>query len=178
MMLNIKSLLFYALTLAPLILAHPQDDGKGKGGHKGKGYLTDREAYDIVQLFFSFFEAGFDPAVAERTLTEDFVEQSGGLNFPTGQNSTATTSKAQFIERQIGSTANTMTVYTALDWFHDCSNIAVHWVDNSAPAQVLGIDYLILEKDTRRIKKSFVEANIGAILFNAGFPECQGPAPA
>lgn len=85
-MLNIKRLLFYTLLLACLILAHPQDGSKGKGEHKGKGCLTDREAYDIIQLFFSFFEAGFDPSVAERTLTEDFVEQSGGLNFLTGQN--------------------------------------------------------------------------------------------
>ncbi|KAJ9654808.1 hypothetical protein H2201_008933 [Coniosporium apollinis] len=176
-MLNLKSLLLYVILFATAILAHPGDEYDDKG--KGKHCLTDREAYDVLQRWISFFQRGFDPAVAERTLTEDFIAQSGGLNFLTAKDATAltVTSRAQFIEEALVNTANTTNVFTILDWFHDCSNIAFHWSINSSPAVVLGIDYLVLEKRTHRIKKDFSEFNVGAILFNAGFPECQAPAP-
>lgn len=87
------------------------------------------------------------------------------------------TSRAQFIEEALVNTANTTTVITVLEWFHNCDNIAFHWSLNSSPAVVLGVDYLVLERRTHRIKKNFSEFNVGAFLFNAGFPECQAPAP-
>lgn len=82
-MLQLKTLLLYAILFATSILAYPGDQYDDKG--KEKYCLTDREAYDIVQRWVSFFQRGFDPAVAERTLAEDFIAQSGGLNFLFGR---------------------------------------------------------------------------------------------
>lgn len=89
---------------------------------------------------------------------------------------TAITPKAEFIERQIGFNVNTTITITVLDWFHDCSHIVFHWVNNASPAPVIGIDYLTIEENSHRIERSFSEFNVGALLFNAGFPECQDPA--
>jgi hypothetical protein len=80
-MLNMKHILVYVLPLAALVLARPGDGGGGEGN----GCLTDQDAYAIIHTFISFFEAGFDPAIAEQSLTEDFFEQSGGFNFITAQ---------------------------------------------------------------------------------------------
>jgi len=79
---NIKRILLRLLLLTALVLTYP-----GGGGTNGDGgCLTDQEAYAIIQTWISFFQAGFDVAVAEQTLTEDFYEQSGGFNFITAQN--------------------------------------------------------------------------------------------
>ena len=80
-MLTMKHILVYVLPLAAVVLARPGDGDKGEG----KGCLTDQDAYAIIQTFTSFFEAGFDPAIAEQSLTDDFFEQSGGFNFITAQ---------------------------------------------------------------------------------------------
>ncbi len=74
------------LSLLVLSLARPDDYGRHKDRDKGKSCLTYQEANDLVQLLFSFTQPGFDPAVLEGRLTEDFIVQSGGFNFLSGQN--------------------------------------------------------------------------------------------
>lgn len=78
---NLKSILLRLLLLIAFALAYPSNGGTSGDG----GCLTDQEAYSIIRTWISFFEAGFDPALAEQTLTEDFYEQSGGFNFITAQ---------------------------------------------------------------------------------------------
>lgn len=81
-MLSTKSILLHSLLLAGLVLANPSDGGTNEDA----GCLTDQEAHAIIQTWISFFQAGFDPTVAQQVLSEDFYEQSGGFNFITAQN--------------------------------------------------------------------------------------------
>ena len=79
--MRLNTFLLGTFCFATVAISRPSDGGKGDE----VCCLTDHDTYEIIHTFFSFFEAGFDPAVAEATLADDFFEQSGGFNFLTAQ---------------------------------------------------------------------------------------------
>ncbi|KAM3414389.1 hypothetical protein BST61_g11030 [Cercospora zeina] len=57
-----------------------------------------------------------------------------------------------------------------------CDTITWYWEFTTNPYPTRGIVILFVNLKSRKIYKTYREANIGAILANQGYPECETPA--
>ena len=55
------------------------DPGRRSG--RSDDCISDQEAVDLIHTWASFFQEGFDPEVAEKTLADDFQSFSASQNF-------------------------------------------------------------------------------------------------
>ncbi|KAK5725860.1 Golgi transport complex subunit 4 [Elasticomyces elasticus] len=145
-------------------------------GHTPKPYcscLTDAEAFDLVNGFriVASIAPGYE-AVANRTLSEDFISISDGVNFAARipLNTTETTSRAQLLEQeaQLPPTGAVRDIFVS----HTCDTITWYFEFATKPLPTRGIAILFVNAE-KKIYKSYREVNNAALLYNLGQPECQ-----
>ncbi|KAK5735445.1 hypothetical protein LTR17_008143 [Elasticomyces elasticus] len=145
-------------------------------GHTSKPYcscLTDAEAFDLVNGFriVASIAPGYE-AVANRTLSEDFISISDGVNFAARipLNTTETTSRAQLLEQeaQLPPTGAVRDIFVS----HTCDTITWYFEFATKPLPTRGIAILFVNAE-KKIYKSYREVNNAALLYNLGQPECQ-----
>ncbi|MCJ1255509.1 hypothetical protein MMC24_003325 [Lignoscripta atroalba] len=169
-----SSVLFFLLLL--LTITHATTTADGRHDREDRhGCLTDQQAQKILYRWISFFEK-IDPAIADKTLTDNFQEYTASINFLFGKDFDAVTAdgKSAFIEGQIAATANSTLKVTVLDTIHTCNIIVFRWQSNDKPIPFVGFDwlYLTFQKGKPLIYKAYSEFNNAAALFNAGLFPC------
>ncbi|TKA51717.1 hypothetical protein B0A49_08950 [Cryomyces minteri] len=166
-----------------------QHDSKhGQEDHHNDGKcLTDQEAEAIMHDWISFF-VKFDRPLAERRIADEFVLYSESTNQitpnytlpvntpnrllkysqlsngPIPVSTPQYASKAAFLAGQ-ASIADGTASFDAIAHDHGCNSFTFRWTGHFAPQPVAGIDFVLLEPGSHRIRAAYSEFNsLGFVL--------------
>ncbi|KAK5291706.1 hypothetical protein LTR16_002154 [Cryomyces antarcticus] len=173
-----RSSLIVLLALVIAVLATPSPDrgdsgqGDSKRGqddrHNDDKCLTDREAEAIMHDWISFF-VKFERSLAEKRIADGFVLYSESINQITPNytlpiSTPQYASKAAFLAGQAASADGTAS-FDVIAHDHGCNSFTFRWTGHFAPQPVAGIDFVLLEPGSHRIRAAYSEFNtLGFVL--------------
>ncbi|KAF2822683.1 hypothetical protein CC86DRAFT_410266 [Ophiobolus disseminans] len=153
----------------PEPIANPTPDRS----HDKQKCLSHHESRDIIERYINNFEV-LDEASVNRTFTEDFQYESDSTNFILSTNpgtKTITSRSGLITSLRADQTVGPAFTVTVNQYTHTCDSIILRyrfWGGRASPSAVGGLDWLVVDLKSRKIKSSQSEFNSAAILFNFG----------
>ncbi|GIZ48998.1 hypothetical protein CKM354_001203900 [Cercospora kikuchii] len=169
---RVSTLVFLLLLVLSGGLVHAESSS----GNTNESCLTRDETAQIIEKYTLYLtKYPGNRTVLEELLDENVTTASDSLSyvFQKPLNATLAHNLQEMLEQEaaVPAVPSVNTIFTS----NTCDTITWYWEFTTKPYPTRGIVILFVNLQSRKIYKTYQEANIGAVLANQGSPECQIP---
>ncbi|KAF2211301.1 hypothetical protein CERZMDRAFT_98611 [Cercospora zeae-maydis SCOH1-5] len=160
-----------------LVLSGGSALAKSSNGDINEPCLTREETANIIDRYTLYLiEYPGNRTVLEEPVDENVTTASDSLSYVYQKplNKTLAHNLQEMLEQEaaVPAVPSVSTIFVS----NTCDTITWYWEFTTKPYPTRGIVILFVNLQSRKIYKTYREANIGAVLANQGNPECRTPA--